>query len=82
MDGFWERYQAIGRCAIDPGHTEVFLRDETRWETAADGESRRCRCRWCGSFTQILRRYTVQIERTEWVAPHIDAPQNDVSSAG
>ena len=65
---FWMSYTAIGRCAIDTEHKVSFLSDESRWEV--DGEQRHCL--WCRSFTQVLRRWTVTVEKSAWLSA--DAP--------
>lgn len=49
--GFWERYTAIGRCAIDPGHRMYFIGADARWKTSGD----RRECLWCGNHSQKLR---------------------------
>lgn len=41
--GFWDAYLSVGRCAIDPAHSESFLDDRYRME----GETRICV--WCGA---------------------------------
>jgi hypothetical protein len=43
--GFWERYAAIGRCAIDVGHVMTFRGDHGRWVTNGSGGRI---CSWCG----------------------------------
>jgi hypothetical protein len=62
LSDFWERYERIGRCAIDEAHSRVFIGDETRWRV--DGDARHCR--WCGDHTQHLRRWTETVERERW----------------
>lgn len=42
LEGFWERYRLVGRCAIDPEHHEGFMGDRY----AVEGDSRSCL--WCG----------------------------------
>ena len=42
VDGFWDKYLKIGRCAIDPEHQEQFLSD--RFQVQGDTRT----CRWCG----------------------------------
>ncbi|WP_247655481.1 hypothetical protein [Hydrogenophaga aromaticivorans] len=59
---FWPRYMRDGRCAIDTGHEQFFLGDETRWKT--DGEERECQ--WCG-HSQVMSRRTETIEHKVWV---------------
>ncbi len=43
VDGFWDRYLAVGRCAIDPDHQKSFM-DGERYRV--DGDARTCL--WCG----------------------------------
>jgi len=61
---FWQRYMAIGRCAIDQAHSMYFTGDETRWKT--DGETRECL--WCGNHSQTLRHWIEPVERRRWGA--------------
>lgn len=67
--GFWERYAADGRCAIDTQHEMHFMGDKTRWQT--DGDTRRCL--WCGNFSQVLKRWTetLTVEREAWVTEEV-----------
>jgi hypothetical protein len=44
VEDFWDRYLAVGRCAIDPDHQEHFLNAKGRY--AENGNERVCR--WCG----------------------------------
>lgn len=60
VDGFWDRYLAVGRCAIDPDHQEHFMGGERFQE----GASLRT-CLWCGAQQQRVFR-TVQVE--SWVS--------------
>lgn len=62
IEGFWERYAAIGRCAIDVEHGRYWIGDDTRW--AVDGNTRTCL--WCGDHTQHLRRWTETKARERW----------------
>lgn len=69
---FWERYAAIGRCAIDTKHTQNFIGDDKRWSATQDGqghhgEQRQRTCLWCGRFSQTLVRWTETVERQEWL---------------
>lgn len=59
---FWDRYMAVGRCAIDEDHSVGFVDDSTRW--TQQGDSRRCL--WCGHHTQKLHRWTQSVDRSEW----------------
>jgi hypothetical protein len=60
VEGFWERYLAIGRCAIDPDHQEHFIGGERFQE----GEILRT-CLWCGA-TQRKAVEAIQIK--SWVS--------------
>ena len=60
---FWERYAAVGRCAIDENHTMSFIGDENRWKQTGDTRV----CQWCGA-TQHLDRWTETVEREAWRA--------------
>jgi len=59
---FWDRYEAIGRCAIDEAHTRHFIGDDTRWRE--DGDTRECL--WCGAHRQERHRWQQIIEREGW----------------
>lgn len=61
VEDFWERYLAVGRCAIDQKHEMSFVGDETRW--LVDGDKRECL--WCGSAKQ--RRETYHVPQQRWV---------------
>jgi hypothetical protein len=39
VDGFWDRYLAVGRCALDPDHVEHFVGGD---RFAVEGDTRRC----------------------------------------
>ena len=60
---FWQRYTAVGRCAIDEAHTMSFGGDENRWKQ--DGDTRVCQ--WCG-HKQVLERWTETVSREAWRA--------------
>jgi hypothetical protein len=60
---FWPRYVRDGRCAIDVEHVMAFLADEGRWTVKGDARS----CTWCGSASQVLRRWTEPVQREQWV---------------
>lgn len=68
---FWERYVAIGRCAIDTDHRQHFVGDETRWLV----EGNRRSCQWCGNCVQELREREEIVVRREWhnLAPGVTA---------
>lgn len=59
---FWERYIAIGRCAIDTEHGQRFVKDESRWRVEGDARF----CQWCGNCTQSLHKWTETVERQGW----------------
>lgn len=60
---FWERYRAVGRCAIDTEHTTNFLGDTNRF--VEHGNSRTCQ--WCGAV-QYKTIHTEQVETVTWKA--------------
>jgi hypothetical protein len=64
VKGFWKRYFKIGRCAIDPKHTQYFTGEETRWH---EHGSRRD-CVWCNRFTQRKKTSFVKVKSVDWVA--------------
>lgn len=43
VEGFWDNYLKVGRCAIDPAHRESFMADRY----TLDGDTRMCL--WCGA---------------------------------
>lgn len=53
VEGFWERYVSIGRCALDEEHRTSFIGDDGRW--SKEGKNRR-RCTWCGMVQKIIKR--------------------------
>lgn len=66
VSDFWDRYIAIGRCAIDVEHRQWFIGDKDRY--TMDGDLRTCT--WCG--VQHKRRieiktYTKEIEHFDAV---------------
>lgn len=63
-EDFWHSYVTIGRCAIDPDHSEHFLNAKNRF-VFSNSQDRRV-CQWCGS-TQVLHRWMEKIERQKWV---------------
>lgn len=67
---FWDRYEAIGRCAIDKTHELYFVGDETRWSVTGDSRS----CLWCGNCTQTRITTTKQVKETAWVNTPAQAP--------
>lgn len=61
VDGFWDRYLKIGRCAIDPEHVEHFIGD--RFDVR--GEERVCR--WCSARQRRVVTPRTVIDES-WVA--------------
>lgn len=59
---FWPRYQAVGRCAIDPDHKIAFIDDDTRWSREMDQRS----CVWCSQCQQRLDRCIEPVRREAW----------------
>lgn len=57
IDDFWERYRAIGRCAIDTDHTEHFIGGANRFVVQGDTRT----CQWCGA----QQRRSIQIQHVE-----------------
>ncbi|MYM92676.1 hypothetical protein [Duganella vulcania] len=54
VEGFWDQYLKVGRCAIDPEHKEGFMADRY----SMDGDVRTCR--WCGAkHERVLTPRTV-----------------------
>ncbi|WP_409286893.1 hypothetical protein [Pseudomonas guariconensis] len=43
IDGFWQRYVEVGRCAIDPEHKMHFRDDNDRLEVVGGLKT----CNWC-----------------------------------
>jgi len=63
VEGFWERYLAVGRCAIDPKHQENFLGGD-RFNFKMSDDSRICL--WCGeTHHRVLTPRTVMDE--SWI---------------
>lgn len=60
--GFWDRYLAIGRCAIDPEHREHFINAVNRFIGVS--KTVRC-CNWCGQ-RQVLKRWVESVKREKW----------------
>ena len=61
VEGFWDSYLKIGRCAIDPAHQEHFQAD--RFREHADGRE----CLWCGHRQRKVVMPRVVYDTT-WVA--------------
>lgn len=62
VEGFWNHYRAVGRCAIDPSHVKEFIGSDTRWTVVGDVRS----CSWCKNATQRLRLHTETVVRETW----------------
>lgn len=61
VEGFWERYLVVGRCALDPNHLEHFLGGD-RFRVTDDSRT----CLWCGGTHQrVMTPRTVMDE--SWV---------------
>lgn len=88
VEGFWDLYLKIGRCAIDPEHKEHFHSSE-RYSVAGDVRT----CLWCGeqqqnivterivldeSWTTTKSRkdamFIVELETGVWLAPMAGDP--------
>lgn len=66
IDGFWDKYFAVGRCAIDSDHKTYFVGDEGRY--TLDGDIRVCN--WCGAKHKRrieVKTYTKEIEHFDYV---------------
>ena len=50
VEGFWDQYLKVGRCAIDPSHKEHFQDDRYSME----GETRTCL--WCGAKPSLFAK--------------------------
>ena len=61
LDGFWDSYLKVGRCAIDPSHIEHFMASRFR-----EHESGR-ECLWCGHTQRKVMTPRV-VHETTWVA--------------
>jgi hypothetical protein len=61
VEGFWDAYLKIGRCAIDPAHQEHFQAD--RFHEHADGRE----CLWCGHQQRKVVTPRV-VHDTAWVS--------------
>lgn len=66
---FWAKYEATGRCAIDPEHKMHFIGDDMRWSVQDDTRS----CLWCGQGHQRQQQRVTQAVRTEWVSAEPEA---------
>ena len=61
LEGFWHSYLKVGRCAIDPSHTELFRASRFR-----EHESGRI-CLWCGHHQRKVIKPRV-VQETTWVS--------------
>lgn len=61
VEGFWDTYLKIGRCAIDPAHQEHF--HSTRFREHDDGRE----CLWCGHHQRKVITPRV-VHDTTWVS--------------
>jgi hypothetical protein len=65
IPGFWDEYERVGRCAIDPEHAHYFLSRDGRF--AEEGDSRTCK--WCGA-KHVRERYVEHVPRERWLSPN------------
>lgn len=63
VTGFWNEYERVGRCAIDPEHSHHFLSRNGRFKE--EGDSRMCR--WCG-HKQQRETFVEHVPRERWVS--------------
>ena len=61
LDGFWDNYLRVGRCAIDPAHRENLLAE--RFREHATGRE----CLWCGHQQRKVVIPRV-VHETSWIA--------------
>lgn len=59
VDGFWDRYLQVGRCAIDPEHQQHFWGNE-RYSIAGDTRT----CLWCGQTHQRVLTPRIAIDES------------------
>lgn len=59
IEDFWAGYTQLGRCFVDPGHSQHFI--DPRWREAGDHRT----CVWCG-HTQDKHRWTELVQRETW----------------
>lgn len=61
VEGFWDNYLRLGRCAIDPAHQDRFQTDrfDERYNSRV--------CRWCGhaQFKRVVPRIEYD---TSWIS--------------
>ena len=63
LEGFWDSYLKVGRCAIDPDHQMHFMAD--RFSVHSDGDGRDCL--WCGHQQRKVVTPRV-VHDTTWVS--------------
>ncbi len=59
VEGFWDLYLRVGRCAIDPEHKIHFQCGDRRFDSVSEDIRS---CRWCG-VKQKRTRWTEVVER-------------------
>lgn len=59
IETFWAGYIQLGRCFLDPHHSQHFI--DPRWREEGDQRT----CLWCG-HTQHKQRWTEQVQREAW----------------
>ena len=65
LPDFWERYKAVGRCAIDVAHDMDFLNAESRFQTCGDART----CNWCGAKQHLEREEITRVRETWKLVP-------------
>jgi len=63
VKGFWARYVADGRCAIDKAHDMYFVNDNARWSVKGNVRT----CLWCGLVKQKKVRFVKKVTSHQWV---------------
>ncbi len=59
---FWDRYLSVGRCAIDPEHSQHFIGDRYRYTDEVRV------CLWCGiQHKKILTPRQIQVQDESWI---------------
>lgn len=61
IENFWEGYIRLGRCFLDPLHSQHFI--DPRWREEGDRRT----CLWCG-HVQHKCRWTEQVQRESWLS--------------
>ena len=67
---FWERYQKVGRCIWDPGHTGWMQGGQDRFIFSGDGQTRTCQ--WCGAVQTLKIEVKMIEQRREWWVDTLD----------